>query len=251
MIDSEETNKYNTELFRIRSYEVENSGKATLSSICNYFQEAAGLHAQKLYFDISDLMKKGMTWILYRLHVQVIRFPKRWEEVRVTTWPSPGNGIRAFRDYELRDIDNKRIALGLSQWMMLDIKKKRPVKIPQEVMQFGDHNYGHVLPADRSTIPQSESKDLDFIAKTGQHDLDMNNHVNNVKFIDWSTGFMHSEEMKSKKCHEIQIQYTGEAKSRDKILLAQNESLKDSGVMYQSLYNKERELLSKAVTKWK
>lgn len=251
MIDSDETNKYKTELFRIRSYEVENNGKATLSSICNYFQEAAGLHAQKLYFDISDLMKKGMTWILYRLHVQVIRFPKRWEEVRVITWPSPGNGIRAFRDYELRDSDNKRIALGLSQWMMLDIQKKRPVKIPPEVMQFGDHNYGHVLPADRSPIPETESKELVFIAKAGQHDLDMNNHVNNVKFIDWSTGFMHSEVMKSKKCHEIQIQFTGEAKSGDKVLLAQNESLNNSGMMYHSLYNEEREVLSKAVTKWK
>jgi medium-chain acyl-[acyl-carrier-protein] hydrolase len=235
--------------FRVRSYEVEKDGKARISSVCNYFQEAAGLHAKQLKFDISDLVKQGLTWILYRLHVKVLRFPGRWEEITVSTWPSGGNEIRAFRDYELWDAKGERIAIGLSQWMMLDTGKKRPVKITPEVMGFGKHAPDHVLPEERSAITEVKNGESKLIATAGLHDLDMNGHVNNVKYIDWSAGFMSPENFAAKKCTEIQIQYTREANAGDKIYLKQ-ESTKKPGMFRHSLYNDNNTLLSKAETCW-
>jgi acyl-CoA thioesterase FadM len=77
-------NKYTTR-FQIRSYEVDGTGETSMPTICNLFQESAGLHAFELNFDISDLFKKGLTWILYQLHVKIEKFPKRWDDVMVKT----------------------------------------------------------------------------------------------------------------------------------------------------------------------
>ncbi len=211
-------NIYSTQ-FRVRSYEVDQHGEASLSHICNYFQEAAGLHANDLNFDISDLFKKGLTWILYQLHVKVYQYPQRWDEITVHTWPSAGEGIRAFRDYELKNSDDKTIAVGLSQWMVLDLKTKRPVKIPDEILKFGSHPGPHVLENNRSTIETLPDEDSRLITRVGRQDLDMNNHVNNVKFIEWITG--HHQDS-SLKCRELKIQFMSEAKLGDKIFLARS-----------------------------
>lgn len=68
------------EKFSIRSSEVNPAGKANLQSICDLLQETAGNHALKLNFDIVDLQKNNLTWVLYRLHLQMRRYPK-WREV--------------------------------------------------------------------------------------------------------------------------------------------------------------------------
>jgi len=210
-------NLYDT-TFKVRSYEVDHNGETTLPHICNYFQEAAGLHAYEMQFDISDLFKKGMTWVLYQLHVKVYKYPKRWESVTVQTWPSAGEGIRAFRDYELKNSSGKTIAVGLSQWMVLDLKTKRPVKIPDEILKFGAGSDVHVLENNRTSIDSLPDNQSRLITRVGRQDLDMNNHVNNVKFIEWITGHHQDNALK---CRELKIQFLSEAQFGDNIYLSQ------------------------------
>jgi medium-chain acyl-[acyl-carrier-protein] hydrolase len=249
-LTSEENKKYTTKRFRVRSYEIDRNGNATISSICNYFQEAAGLHANQLNFDIGDLMKQGLTWILYRLHVKILRFPKRWDEIKVTTWPSAGNGIRAFRDYELWNSNGECAALGLSQWMVFDTEKKRPVKIPRQIIRFGENSFDHVLPEDRRPIPEIHSDRSAFITTAGMHDLDMNNHVNNVKYIDWITGFLPDTFAGNHRCAELQIQYAAEAKKGNKIYLSRDRSKENEHIFHHTLYNQNYTMLAKSTARW-
>ncbi|MDZ7719495.1 MAG: thioesterase [Balneolaceae bacterium] len=236
--------------FKVRSYEVDHHQEANISSICNYFQEAAGLHARELKFDISDLQKKGLTWILYKLQVKVYTFPKRWESLRVTTWPSTGDGLRAYRDYELYNEEDKVLAVGLSQWMVVDIHKKRPVKMPDELMSSRFKTDNHVLELNKNNLMSVTDKDAEFISTAGLNDLDMNKHVNNVRYIDWMTGYNFTE-CKSKKCNEIIIQYSAETKVGDKIYLARNfnPDSKDE-IDYTLFKNTEKRIIANAKTFW-
>lgn len=196
--------------FCVRSYEVDVSGRCTLPQVANFFQEAAGKHAYALEFDISHLQAKGLTWVLYRMHIEMDHFPKRWDEVTVQTWPSSGDGIRAFRDYELKSADGKRLGVGISQWMVLDIKKRRPVRMPKEVMEMGLDVNSHLLEVDKS--PFSNMKHSQFKADIllGRQDLDMNNHANNVKYIEWMISYLPKEITDSKICRSINLQYHAE-----------------------------------------
>lgn len=206
--------------FKVRSYEVDYQQEATLSTICDYFQEAAGLHAQQLRFDISDLQEKGFTWILYKLQVKVYEFPKRWETIEVVTWPSTGDGIRAYRDYELYGEKGTLLAAGLSQWMILDLQKNRPVRIPDELMNQQFKTDQHVLNLHKKKLQRIEGKNAELITTASLNDLDMNRHVNNVRYIDWITGYNLNNQLKGKKCSEIVIQFTAETKAGEKIYLS-------------------------------
>lgn len=238
--------------YKVRSYEVDHLQEAKISTICDYFQEAAGLHAQELNFDISDLQEKGLTWILYKLQVKVHKFPKRWESIKVTTWPSTGDGIRAYRDYELYGEKGEVIAVGLSQWMVLDVQKKRPVKMPEELMSERFETDKHVLDLHKKNLPKLDGEDSKLITIASLNDLDMNQHVNNVRYIDWLTGYNLSGQCSGKKCTEIVIQYAAETKSGDKIFLASEATNNVGCEINFSLYKNDREtVIANASTKWK
>ncbi len=237
--------------YNVRSYEVDHHEEASISTICNYFQETAGLHARELQFDISDLQKKGLTWILYKLQVKIHAFPKRWESVRVKTWPSTGDGLRAFRDYELYSENNECLAVGLSQWMVLDIQKKRPVKMPEELMSSRFKTDKHVLELHKKSLSELPSEDTRFITTTSINDLDMNRHVNNVRYIDWITGYPSHKSQNQKKCDEITIQYAAETTAGDQIHLASQANPKKDGEISFTLFkNKDMRVIANAKTRW-
>jgi acyl-ACP thioesterase len=236
--------------FKVRSYEVDHNKESTISAICNYFQEAAGLHASQLDFDISDLQKKGLTWVLYKLQVKVHEYPKRWESVQVNTWPSTGDGLRAYRDYELYNENDELLAVGLSQWMVVDVRKKRPVKMPDDLMSNRFKTDRHVLDLHKNNLMKLAGDKATFVTTAGLNDLDMNKHVNNVRYIDWMTGYQISE-ITQKKCREITIQYTAETKAGDKIYLVRQENPNLNGEVNCTLFkNDDKQIIAKARTIW-
>jgi acyl-ACP thioesterase len=193
--------------FNVRSYELSTAGKATLPVIANYFQEAAGKNARDLNFDIEDLHSEGVTWVLYRMHIKMESFPGRWEHVTVNTWPSSGDGIRAFRDYQLVDESGNVLGKGISQWMVLDMNNRRPVRIPKEILEMGLEVPDHQLPVDKAPFPEMDEPDLVTKIDVGRHHLDMNKHVNNVIYIEWMTGFMGEKVQPESICTELKLQY--------------------------------------------
>lgn len=215
--------------FIVRSYEVDSSGKATLPQIGNYFQEAAGKHAHQLNFDISHLHEQGLTWVLFRMHIEVDRFPERWEEITVNTWPSSGDGIRAFRDYQLLDENGKQLAAGISQWMVLNIKTRRPSRMPKEVIEMGLNVEKHMIDPSREPFKKFESPDDRAEIRVGADSLDMNNHANNVAYIKWMTGYLPAEFVKSHKCASVELQYHAECGLND---LIKSEFKKESDGVY-------------------
>lgn len=239
--------------FTVRSYEVAANGIVTLSNICNYFQEAAGIHADHLNFDITQLQEKGFTWVLYKMQVEVLRFPRRWDEVVVRTKPSSGDGLRAYRDYELLDAAGNRLAAAVSQWMVLNTKTKRPVRIPDEIVQLGLSNQNHVLQPDTKPLKASGTKDAELLLRAGSHDLDMNNHVNNVKYVEWVTGHLPPELTGSHTCRDIHIQYMAECKAGDSVYQA-SEITEDGDngvrVIHTLFKNDAMTPIAAAITNW-
>jgi medium-chain acyl-[acyl-carrier-protein] hydrolase len=266
MANEKKLQKEYTIPFKVRSYEVDRDGLATLSSVCNYFQEAAGVHADHLQFDITRLQENGFTWVLYKMHVEVSRYPSRWEKVTVNTRPSAGDGLRAFRDYELLDENGARLAAAVSQWMVLNIKTRRPVRIPSEILEMGLKQAHHVIEPDKTPINPVPLRDYDQntpVTHAGFHNLDMNGHVNNVTYIDWFMGYLPSALEASRRCIKMEVQYISECTAGDEIHIANEitqggRNLDGNGdrtptTLSQTLYRPSNEKfipIAAAVSKW-
>ena len=173
------------ESFTIRSSEVHPSGRAKLQSICDLMQETAGNHALKLDFDISQLLEDNLTWILHRLHIQMDQYPGWRDTVTIKTWPSSGDTIRAYRDFELLDRDSNRIGRALSYWLMLNTETRRPVRMPRQILDMAPRDISHVLNLRKERIPALTDPEVSRTFEVRRSDLDLNQHVNNVKYVEW------------------------------------------------------------------
>lgn len=195
------------EQFKIRATEIDQNQKATLPAICNLLQEVAGNHAQKLEFDITDLQQNQLTWVLHRLCVKMNRFPDWREIITIQTWPSSGDGLRAYRDFLILDSDGNTIGKSLSYWLMMNTKSRRPVRIPKEILKMAPKNTEHVLPVTDGNFAEIEQPENSQSFQVRKTDLDLNQHVNNVRYIEWALACLPEDSQIS----QIDIKFLGES----------------------------------------
>jgi len=174
--------------FQVRSYECGPHGRATLPTVCNYLQEAASLHAEKLGFSKSNFLAEGanMSWVLTRMRVKMARYPRWEEEVTVETYPRGGRRITAHRDFTVR-AGEETLGVATTEWMIIDLATRRIVPVPESVYGLANDVRPPVLgEAAFSKLRwtcRETAGEMAFRARRG--DIDLNGHVNNVHYVTW------------------------------------------------------------------
>lgn len=176
-----------SEDFTIRASEIDLSGKATLASLAGLMQEIAGNHASTLNFDITDLQKRNLTWVLHRLDIKMKEYPRWRDKITIETWPNAGDSLRAYRDYRILAEDGRLLGVALSYWMIINMETRRPSRIPKEILELRLGDYDHVLDIKKDRPRASDGSDLDKMFFVRKADLDMNGHVNNARYLEWIT----------------------------------------------------------------
>ena len=199
------------EQFKIRSSEIDANQFATLPAICTLLQEVAGNHAHQLNFDITDLQEDKLTWVLHRLNIEMERFPKWREEITIQTWPSSGDGLRAYRDFIILDEHGQKIGHCISYWLMMNIETRRPTRIPKNILAMAPAESEHVLAVDKPDYPEIEHPDQSAPFKVRKTDLDLNQHVNNVRYIEWALSSL----PEGIRVHKLDIQFMAESTMGD------------------------------------
>lgn len=204
--------------FKVRSYECGADGFASLPAVCNYLQEAASLNAEELGFSKSNFDAQGenISWVLTRLAVKMIRYPKWEEEVKVVTFPRGGRKIVAWRDFEIKGTDGDTIALATSEWMLIDLKTRKIVSIPESVLLACEFGTESVLGPEPFTARLKFPADVN-VEKTGPYKaqyshIDLNGHVNNVHYIEWL-----SEPLKAARPSSLEIVFRSETLAGDEV----------------------------------
>ncbi len=175
-----------TEPFRVRAYEVGPDERARVLALCDYVQEAAGEHAASAGVETFALADGPGTWILSRLRFEIAERPAMRSHVRVVTWPAAQDGLRAERDFELRDDADAVLMRGTSTWVVMSVARRRPVRLPDVISTFGPADRPRALPptAGEPSAPETVTAEARFTVRTS--DLDRVGHANNVRFAEWA-----------------------------------------------------------------
>lgn len=209
-----------TETFKIRSSEVRPDGKVKVQTLCDLFQETAGNHALKLNFDVTQLHENQRTWMLHRLDARIERHPEWREAVTVKTWPSGGDTLRAYRDFLIFDAKENILVRALSYWLMIDLESRRPVRMPGEVHDMAPKDVEHVLPVKKVRPSPPAKADDEKIFSVRRSDLDVNRHVNNVKYMEWISETLPVEEL----VRSFDIEFKAECGYGDDIAVSSSRS---------------------------
>lgn len=199
-----------TETFRVRAYETDPTGAVSVPTLCNFLQEVASNHAQALGVSVEQLTAQQLTWVLSRLHVEVASYPQWRETVRVETWPSGVEGLYATREFMIYDGEAREIGRGTSAWLMIDVARRRPVRIPDFITAIRRPERGRVLPDTFERLPAPKAASHSHDIRVRYSDLDLNQHVNNVRYVAWALEALPAALLQTHRLTTLEVHFRAE-----------------------------------------
>ena len=139
---------------RVGHSEVGVHGKMRVVNAVNRFQDIAGEHADSLGLGVRDLLPKGYTWVLHQLRLSFSRAAVAGEDLTIRTWYRPERNLYSLRNFSMEDANGKRIIFGESSWVVLDLKKGRPVRLSTAMPASYEENRSEDFPTGFSEIPE-------------------------------------------------------------------------------------------------
>ena len=199
--------------FIVRGYEADFRNRASVHTFCYYMEEAAGQHAEKLGFSMERLRNEGTAWVLVRMYVETYAFPQTGQKVYVTTWPLGIDKLLFRRDFELCGENKEVIAKAISRWAVVNLTTRKLERIAYPGLSPEEPE--KILEEPKWKISsQSESPEL-LQVNVRLSDIDQNNHVNNVHYIEWVMESSPYASDSDKKLASLEILFKAEGKHKD------------------------------------
>jgi medium-chain acyl-[acyl-carrier-protein] hydrolase len=206
------------ETYKIRANETGPSLKITLLAVAGYLQEAAWMHSMTLKLSVYELLKKGLTWILTRLIIQMDGLPKHNEIISVETWPSGYDRHHIFRDYRLLDSNGSLIGHARSIWSILDLKTRQIVPPPPFITDLTLQQSVPKIHFDESKIPVADAYANAKTFTANWFDIDINHHVNHISYIRWALESAPAEILLVNEAVSIDIVFRAESLYGDDVI---------------------------------
>lgn len=195
----------------VNYYEVDTKRRATVATIINYFQDIATVHSEQLGLSIDRYNELKVTFVLQKWEICFHRLPVLYEKVHLKTYPVGFKLFYAYRLFELYDSSGEIVADAASTWFLIDIEKRRPLRIPpdfysifqvsKDPLREGYNNWD----LKKELFPQ---KSVEF--RVRHSDLDTNNHVNNVRYVEWALEAIPENIWQQKTIKELRVIYEQE-----------------------------------------
>ena len=150
-----------TESFPIRAFECDPHGRLLPRTLCLLLQETAAAHASELGVAVETLLDRGVAWVLSQLRIAVDRWPAAGETLLIETWPEAASGTRIERRFRLLDGDGKVLGEAITLWLVMDLQRRRPVRLPEYVTATFGTLVGPNRPSRLDPIPALERPELE------------------------------------------------------------------------------------------
>ncbi|GIL58556.1 hypothetical protein Vafri_13497 [Volvox africanus] len=157
---------------RIRGYEVRPDQRATMVTMANLLQEAAGNHAVGMWGRTDEGFAnlpsmKNVIFVMTRLQVRMYQYPKWGDIVGIETYFTEEGRLAFRREWKVVDIaTGTMIGAATSTWVTINIDTRRLAKLPDTLrkrfLRFGPASSTHVLP------PEETKKKLPDMDMPGQ-----------------------------------------------------------------------------------
>ena len=175
---------------RVRYSETDSGQKMTFQALTNYLQDCCIFQSEDLGIGVDYLKEHAQAWFLASWQIVVERLPVLGEKITVKTWPYNFKGFYGYRNFTIEDAEGKICAYADSQWIFMDLKRERPARISDKMLEEYQMEEPFKMDyADRKIkLPEKMQEKESFQIRPEQ--IDTNHHVNNCQYVQMAMDYL-------------------------------------------------------------
>lgn len=212
-----ELGKIGTYQFVAEPFHVDFTGHLTIGVLGNHLLNVAGFHSHDRGFGIDRLNKEHYTWVLSRLALEMLTdLPFQYEPFTIETWVENVYRLFTDRNFAVLDKDGKAVAYARSVWAMINTDTRKPV----DLMAIHDGDItGYICdkecPIDKPSRIKVSSQEPVAVLPVKYSDMDINGHVNSIRYIEHILDLFPIETFKEKRVRRFEMAYVAETMATD------------------------------------
>ncbi len=197
------------------------NGVLKYTDLCNLFQLTAATHSELGGISFSDMQQFNQAWVLSRMRVEIIRLPKWKEKVTVKTWVQSLENSRSVRCLELY-CGTEKLAGCETFWAVFNTATRRPeaLALPHAHFEKFPDWKATQQPLSKINIPDSMTQLVEH--QVVLSDLDIVNHANSVKYLEWCLDTLDPKTILKQKITGFEMNYLKEVALGDHIAICRN-----------------------------
>lgn len=207
-----ENNKVGTYNFIAEPFHVDFTGHLTMSVLGNHLLNCAGFHAADRGFGIASLNENHYTWVLSRLAVELEEMPYQYESFSIQTWVENVYRLFTDRNFAILNKDGKAIGYARSVWAMISMETRKPADLlTLHGGSIVDYVCDKECPIEKAGRIKVSENATPVEYQTKYSDIDINGHVNSIKYIEHILDLFPIEMFKEKRIKRFEMAYVAES----------------------------------------
>ena len=207
-----DNNKVGTYSFVAEPFHVDFNGRLTMGVLGNHLLNCAGFHAADRGFGIAELNENQYTWVLSRLAIELDELPRQYEDFSIQTWVENVYRLFTDRNFAILDKDGKPIGYARSVSAMNSMQTRKPADLLTlhggSITDYICDKECPIAKPGRIKVTQ-DTPVAEYLTKYS--DIDINGHVNSIKYIEHILDLFPIETFKEKQIKRFEMAYVAES----------------------------------------
>lgn len=220
-----ENSKIGTYQFVAEPFHVDFNGRLTMGVLGNHLLNCAGFHANDRGFGIATLNEDNYTWVLSRLAVELDEMPYQYEDFTVQTWVENVYRLFTDRNFAIMNKDGKNIGYARSVWAMINLNTRKPTDLlALHGGSIAEYVTDKPCPIEKPSRIKVTGKEPVALLAAKYSDIDVNGHVNSIRYIEHILDLFPIELYKTKRIRRFEMAYVAESYYGDELSFFQEEA---------------------------
>lgn len=194
------------------------NGYLKYTDLCNILQLTAAAHSEIGGISFSDMQEFDQAWVLSRMRVEITELPKWKDIVTVKTWINSLENSRSVRALEMY-VNEKKVVGSETFWAVFNTEKRRPEALALPFKHFDLYPEIKATKQGFSKINLNNEKEIVFEKTVVLSDLDIVNHVNNVKYLEWCLDLVDEKLILNQAIESFEMNFLKELSLKDKVVI--------------------------------
>lgn len=197
------------------------NGFLKYTDLCNILQLTAAAHSEIGGISFLDMQEFNQAWVLSRMRVEITKLPKWGDIVTVKTWINSLESSRSVRALEMY-VNGDKIVGSETFWAVFNTKIRRPEALSLPFEHFELYPEKRATQKGFSKINFNHEKEIVFEKTVFLSDLDIVNHVNNVKYLEWCLDLVDEKLILNQVIRSFEMNFLKELSLKDTVLIHEN-----------------------------